>query len=319
MNSAHIKKIQKKILNQAVRDDFKLFLRRAFYEMHGKPMRWNWHHDVICDALVNSYSGDDRRLILNVPPRSLKSFICSVAFPAWVMGLNPRANVIGVSYAQDLASKFSRMQRTLMMSAWYRDVFPDANVNPKKAGEAEFELTKGGCRLATSTGGILTGRGADFIFVDDPIKPQDALSETIRNNANDWISNTLVTRLDDKQKGVIAMIMQRIHEEDPTGYLLEKGGWKHFSFPAIAVEDEVYKLSTGNSFIRKEGDLLHPDHETLDTLNRLKIDMGSMHFNAQYQQQPIPVEGNLIKTEWIRRYRTLPYESKRYVLSVDTG
>ncbi len=182
----------------------------------------------------------------------------------------------------------------LMMQPWYQEVFPNARINPKKAGEAEFEVIGGGFRLATSCGGVLTGRGADLIIIDDPIKPQDALSETMRTNANNWIDSTLMTRLDDKQRGIMVMIMQRLHEEDSTGHLLEKGGWIHRSFPSIALDDEHWQISSGQVYRRKAGELLHPVREPQQVLDDLRRDLGQMHFSAQYQQMPVPFDGNML-------------------------
>ena len=311
---------KRKALNWALREDFRVFLRKAFHDVHGVQLDWNWHHEVICDDLMAAHRGEKRRLIINVPPRSLKSFICSVAFPAWLMGRNPRMKIIGVSYAQDLASKFSREQRMLMMRPWYQEAFPDARINPKKAGEAEFELLGGGFRLATSTGGILTGRGADLIIIDDPIKPQDALSEVTRNNANNWVDSTLMTRLDDKQRGQMVLIMQRLHEEDTTGYLLEKGGWAHRSFPAIALDDERWELRDGGIYTRKAGELLHSAREPQQVLDELRRDLGQMNFSAQYQQMPIPFGGNILKKDWLQYYEGVaPLNKRRPVMSIDTA
>jgi predicted phage terminase large subunit-like protein len=312
--------VQRKALNIALRKDFTIFLRKAFLEAHGSPLRWNWHHEVICDDLMAQFHGKQRRIIINVPPRSLKSFICSVAFPAWLMGLNPRMKIIGVSYSQDLANKFSRDQRALMQSAWYQEVFPDARINPRKAGEAEFEIVGEGFRLATSCGGMLTGRGADLIIIDDPIKPQDAFSDALRKSSNDWIDNTLMSRLDDKQRGSMLLVMQRLHEEDATGHLLSKGGWLHRSFQAIAMDDEYWELSNGRYYTRLTGDVLHPQHEPKSVLDDLKRDLGTLNFSAQYQQHPIPVEGNIIRKEWFRYFTSLPQgEKMRCVLSLDTA
>jgi predicted phage terminase large subunit-like protein len=312
--------LKKKVFNHALREDFCVFLRKAFQDIHGVQLDWNWHHEVICDDLMAAYRGEERRLIINVPPRSLKSFICSIAFPAWLMGRNPRMKIIGVSYAQDLASKFSREQRMLMMQPWYQEVFPNARINPKKAGEAEFEVIGGGFRLATSCGGVLTGRGADLIIIDDPIKPQDALSETMRTNANNWIDSTLMTRLDDKQRGIMIMIMQRLHEEDSTGHLLEKGGWIHRSFPSIALDDEHWQISSGQVYRRKAGELLHPVREPQQVLDDLRRDLGQMHFSAQYQQMPVPFDGNMLNKGWFSYYvGVCPLQSQRFVMSVDTA
>ncbi len=307
-------------LYKLMSDNFEAFLVGAFKEMHGSEMKCNWHHDVICDSLKECYLGNEKRLIINVPPRSLKSFICNVAWPAWLMGRNPRIKIISISYAQELSGKFSRDQRQLMSSDWYQTIFPKTKLNPRKSGESEFETTSGGFRLATSTGGILTGRGADIIIIDDPIKPQDAYSETQRANCISWIENTLMTRLDNKQKGIMVMIMQRLHEEDPSGHFLEKGGWKHLNFPAIAEDDERWKLSNGKIYARKQGALLHPEHESVEILNNLKRDIGVMNYSAQYQQCPMPAEGNIIKDDWFRYYNKLPEVAyKEYVISIDSA
>jgi len=312
--------LKRRYLNELMRDDFRIFLKGAFYEMHGEEIIWNWHHDVICDALFDCHTGQEKRLIINVPPRSLKSFICNIAWPAWLMGKNPRIKIISISYAQELSGKFSRDQRQLMSSKWYKDIFPKTILSKKKASEGEFELTEGGFRLATSTGGILTGRGADVIIIDDPIKPDDAHSEVQRANSIRWIEGTLMTRLDNKQKGVMVMIMQRLHEEDPTGHFLEKGGWRHLCFPAIAEEDEIWRLSDKTVFRRKQGKVLHPAHEPRGALDNLKRDMGNMHFSSQYQQNPMPVEGNIVKQEWFHYYSKLPEDGySEYIISIDSA
>lgn len=315
--------LQRRALNQIMRGNFEAFLQGAFYEMHGSEIKWNWHHDVICDALFGCHMGEEKRLIINVPPRSLKSFICNIAWPAWLMGQNPRIKIISISYAQDLAGKFSRDQRQLMSSDFYKQIFPKTQINPKKCGETEFVTTAGGFRLATSTGGILTGRGADVIIIDDPIKPDDAYSQTQRGNCIRWIEGTLMTRLDDKDIGVMVMIMQRLHEEDPTGHFLEKGGWKHLSFPSIADGDEKWQLRNRKIFSRREGEILHPEHETESILNALKRDMGSLFFNSQYQQNPIPADGNIIKKEWFQYYedtKKIPeFCLPGCILSIDTA
>jgi predicted phage terminase large subunit-like protein len=311
--------LQRRQLHQIMRHAFKAFLIGAFKEMHGAEIKWNWHHDVICNALLHCHMGEHRRLIINVPPRSLKSFICNVAWPAWLMGNDPGIEIISVSYAQDLSNKFSRDQRSLMSSEFYQNIFPKTKLNPKKQGEGEFETTTGGFRLSTSTGGVLTGRGADIIIIDDPLKPQDALSEVARNNAIKWIESTLMTRLNDKQHGKMVMVMQRLHEEDPAGHLLEKGGWKHLSFAAIALQDELWELGESKTHARLKGILLHPEHEPAGVLAELKRDLGAMHFNAQYQQQPIPIEGNIIKEEHFR-YADRPHQHRgAHYISIDSA
>src|SRR5262249_26032397 len=161
---------------------------------------------------------------------------------------DPRERIIGASYAQDLSSKFSRDQRALMQSSWYQELF-QTRLNIRKSGEEEFETTKGGFRMATSVGGVLTGRGANFIILDDPIKPQDALSDTKRKTAHEWVDTTLFSRLDDKERGVIIVVMQRVHVDDTAAYLLKKGGWEVLTLPAISPEDKVYDLGNGHTHL----------------------------------------------------------------------
>ena len=139
----------------------------------------NWHIDVIAAKLTAVRDGKIRRLIINLPPRHLKSLMASIAFPAWCLGHDPSAQILCVSYAQDLADKLARDCRSIMMSPWYRRIFP-TRLAPHRQAVQEFLTTRQGYRLATSNGGVLTGRGADMILIDDPLKPEEALSDTQR-------------------------------------------------------------------------------------------------------------------------------------------
>ena len=169
----------------------------------------------------------------------------------------------------------------------------------------EFVTTKKGYRLSTSVGGVITGRGADFIIIDDPMKPEEALSETQRNGVNNWYDNTLYSRLNDKHNGCIIIIMQRLHEDDLVGHVLEQEGWEVVSFPAIAEQDEEHIVKTPLGickFQRKTGDVLHPERENLKTLEHLRRTLGEYNFVSQYQQTPVPLGGAMVKTEWLKYY-----------------
>jgi predicted phage terminase large subunit-like protein len=157
--------------------------------------------------------------------------------------------------------------------------------------------------LATSVGGTLTGRGGDVIIIDDPIKPQDAQSEAVRKKTTQWYENTLLSRLDDKVHGAIVLVMQRLHLDDLAGHLIEKGGFEHLCLPAIAERPEVIPLGYGRVHSRKVDDVLDPVREPLSALNKLRADMTPLAFSAQYQQRPIPLEGNIIKREWLRYFK----------------
>src|SRR3984893_17574441 len=167
-----------------------------------------------------------------------KSLAGSIALPAWWLGHDSTAQIIAVSYAQDLSDKFARDCRTIMQSSWYQSLFATRLSNERKA-VGEFVTTMGGSRLATSVSGVLTGRGADVIVIDDPLKPDEALSDARRATCNNWYDTVLLSRLNDKRAGCIILIMQRLHENDLVGHVLEQEAWEVISFPAIAEEDQV--------------------------------------------------------------------------------
>jgi predicted phage terminase large subunit-like protein len=204
----------------------------------------------------------------------------------------------------DLARQF----RAVIMSDWYRALFP--NVQLCKDTEEECATTEGGGRFVVPVGGSFTGRGADVIIIDDPIKAEDAQSEKLRRAVNEWYGTTLFSRLDDKERGAIILVMQRLHEDDLAGKLLREGSWTHLNLPAIAEEDEEIPIGPGVMHRRKKGEALHPAREPLSSLEKTKRQMGSIAFSAQYQQRPIPLEGNLIRREWIKRYETPPIRGK---------
>jgi len=255
-----------------LRSDFHAFMHRSFRELNPQVrFLQNWHNELIAAKLEACLRGRNKRLIFNVPPRSLKSHAAAVAFPAYVLGHKPSAQIICASYGQDLANKHSMDCRTLMTSAWYKELFP-TRLSPHKQSVQEFVTTRGGSRLATSVGGVLTGRGADLIIIDDPLKPDEALSETQRNAVNDWYDHTLYSRQNSKQDCVIVAVMQRLHENDLIGHVLEQEYWEHIRLPAIAEAEETHLIETslgtttvhrhiGNRFTPSAGPHRSPAHE----------------------------------------------------------
>jgi hypothetical protein len=203
----------------------------------------NWHIEIIADELNKCYRGETNRLIITVPPRSLKSHCASVAFPAWLLGRNPCTQIIAASYAQDLAAKHALDCRNVVTSDWFQRLF-QTRLSQQRQAIQEFVTTKNGWRLATSVGGVLTGRGSDFIIIDDPLKPDEALSETQRNTVNNWFDHTVYSRLNNKRKGCIILIMQRLHEDDLVGHVQTLEDWRVLNFPAIAEHDEHYTIQT---------------------------------------------------------------------------
>lgn len=172
---------------ELLRRDFCTFLRKAFPHIAGgSPLLWNWHLDAIAWELDRVLRGESRNLIVTLPPRNLKSITISIAWVAWMLGQDPTLNFVCVSYSGELAGKLARDCRSIMMSPWYRELFPRTMISNKRSATHDFETTAGGGRLATSPTGTLTGRGGDIIIIDDPIKPEEALSATTRQFVNDW-------------------------------------------------------------------------------------------------------------------------------------
>ena len=289
-----------------MRLDLMTFIERTFYELNPQAIfSRSPHIEVLATKLAACRQGKLRRLIVNLPPRSLKSIAVSVAFPAWVLGHDPTKQVICASYGQDLSDKHARDCRTLMMSDFYRRLFPQTRLSPEKQAVNDFMTTAQGFRMSTSVTGVLTGRGADIIILDDPLKPDDALSETKRNSSNDWYDNTLLSRLNSKETGIIIIVMQRVHQDDLVGHVLERGNWEVLSLPAIAEEDEEHLIENPlgrRGFRRKAGEALQPERESLETLKTIRQSLGTYHFSAQYQQNPVPIGGAIVKTEWLRYY-----------------
>ena len=307
-----------------LRKDFTGFIERSFYEINpGKNLMMAPYIDLIASRLEACRQGKIRRLVICVPPRYLKSHCVTVAFVAWLLGHNPATQIICASYAQPLASKHALECRTLMLSTFYRRLFR-TRLSPDKQAVDDFMTTRQGFRMATSVGGVLTGRGADYIVIDDPLKPEEALSETQRTNVNRWYDNTLLSRLNDKAHGCIIIVMQRLHQDDLVGHVLEQGVWDVLSLPAIAERDEEYLIESplcSYHYYRYVGEALHPERESLSELDVMRQTIGTYDFSAQYQQNPEPLGGAMVKKEWLRYYvpEERPARFERIVQSWDTA
>lgn len=288
-----------------LRNDLATFIARTFAHLDPQTIyAHNWHIDLLADRLTQVYQGKLRRLIITVPPRSLKSICASVGFPAWVLGRDPSKRIICASYGQELSNKLARDTAAVMSSEWYQRAFATRLASQRSAA-ADFETTQRGGRMATSVGGVLTGRGGDIVIIDDPVKPDEALSDAQRQGANDWFDNTLYTRLNDKRTGAIVIIMQRLHLDDLVGHVLEKEDWEVINLPVIAQEDEVWDYATflgPSQCARQAGELLHPGREPRHVLDALRTTLGEYTFSAQYLQSPVPLGGGIVKSEWLVSY-----------------
>lgn len=272
------------------RAHFPAFIRFAFRELHpGQDLIDGPHLDVLADHLVQVANGDITRLIINMPPRSLKSFSASVALPTWLLGRDPTKQIMSVAGTRELAADFETTTRSLMTTPRCQALFPHLKPGGRRG---DILLPQGGRRITGTVGNSLIGRGADVIVIDDPIAPAHVHDPARRNAVKKWFDSEVIQRLNDKKTGAVIVVMQRLHIDDLSGYLL--GGdqlqnhpkWVHLNMPAVAVEDERWDLSDGRAFVRKKRQVMASDIEGLRALYDRMMDIGAYNFGAQYQQKP---------------------------------
>jgi len=310
-----------KLLHAGLRSDFVTYLYRCFLHLNpGALFLPNWHIHAIAYQLERVRRGEITRLIINLPPRYLKSITVSVAFPAFLLGLSPSRRIITISYADELSAKHASDFRSVVHSRWYQRGFPSMRI--LRSTEGELLTTKRGFRKSTSVSGTLTGLGGDLVIIDDPQKPVDAQSDARRSSVNQWVTNTLMSRLDNKQTSAVIVVMQRVHMDDLSGYLTgSSDDWTVLSLPAIAEAEASIPIGPSKFHHRQIGEALHPTHESIETLRKLEQTLGPDVFAAQYQQSPVPAGGGMIKRTWLRYYDDAPANipGSRIIQSWDTA
>lgn len=272
-----------------------MFLRRRGYAWLKSP-----HHKIICDALTDVFEGRTNRLIINIPPRYSKTELAVVNFITWAMGKVPDAEFIHTSYSGRLAVNNSWHAREIVGHPAYQEIFP-TTIHKDSGAKDEWRTTAGGVMYATGAGGTITGYGAGkqrsgfggAIIIDDPHKPDEATSETMRANVIDWFQNTLESRKNSKETPIV-LIMQRLHENDLAGWLLAGGNgetWEHVCLPAI----------------QADGSALWPEKHSIEDLRRME-QASPYVFAGQYMQRPAPLEGGLFKPDQLKIIDALPAE-----------
>jgi len=437
----------------ALRRDLSVFTQKSFrYLEPGIQYMHNWHIDAIAEYLMACHTGEIKRLIVNIPPRYMKSLSISVAYPAWALGNDPSKRFLCASYSSTISKKLSIDCRNLCESRWFNAAFPSFKMRDDQNTKDKFMTTENGFRMATSITGSATGEGGnclhgstlvkttdgsiqisrlvedysdikvigfnhkdnehqecavvahrivesdqaaivrigngfsvtctpehrfftksrgyqeaqdlrldDWLFyegdfwaihsvelmnlgysekfydiqteptnnfyangilvhncliADDPLNPKQAGSDVERKRVNEWFDQTFTSRLNDKKNGVIIVVQQRLHPDDLTGHLLEKGGWEHLNIPAIAPERTIISYG-GFERVREENEVLHPAREDKEMLDRMRRDMGTHVFQSQYQQNPRGTEGAMVNLAWFPRYEKTNPETKSIVLSWD--
>jgi len=273
----------------------------------GTPYVPGWHISAICQHLEAITDFQISRLIINMPPRHGKSIIVSVMWPAWVWVNHPERRFIFASYSGQLSSRDATKMRTIVESDLYRELFrPTWQLRDDQNQKVKFENSLFGFRFSTSVGGTVTGEGADHVCADDPLNSIDSNSEIIRAEANEFCEKVLATRVNNAKKGSRVIIMQRLHEEDPTGHLLKTGKWDHLVLPArFEPKSEVVSKTTLNfkDPRTKDGELLWPERFDDEAIKSLE-QAGDSH--AQLQQSPKPKSGGIFKRDWWKLYDTAP-------------
>ncbi|RVQ65008.1 terminase [Croceicoccus ponticola] len=307
------------IWDAMTRLDFLTFVSRVMAELEpGTVYEENWHLEVIADRLLAVQDGANRRLIINMPPRAMKTITVSIAFAAWILGHDPTRRIMCVTYSNDVAKAQATQFVRIVRSGWYRRCFPECRpAVPNRT--LEWQTTKGGYRLATSIEGSVLGRGADYIILDDPNKGQEIFSKVARTRVTDAWDNTISTRLNHPKESAIICVMQRLHDEDLAGHLLEQENYELLSIPAIATQKETRDLGNGRSHVRRKGEFIQPTRMGKAELDRQKKIMGATAFSAQYQQQPVPDDGVVIRRAWLRYCDEYPEEFETTLVSWDTA
>ena len=288
-----------------MRRSLREFIRNSWGTIEpGRDFYDNWHIDAIADHLQAVVKGDIKRLIINIPPRHMKSISVAVALPAWTWTIQPEKKFLYASYAGSLSIRDSVKCRRLIDSRWYKEHFGgEFKLTTDQNQKQRFENDKTGQRIATSVDGALTGEGGDIIVIDDPHNVREAESSTVREGVLEWWDQAMQTRLNDPKTGAFIIIMQRVHETDLTGHILrnEYYDWDHLCLPARYEIGHPTPTRSRLGFTdprTKEGDLLWPERIDVKTLDSLEKSLGAYASAGQLQQRPMPKGGGILKAEW---------------------
>lgn len=259
-----------------------------------------WHIDAICEHLEAVLNGEIKNLLINIPPRHMKSLTVSVFFPTWAWIKKPSLRWLFSSYAASLSVRDSLKCRRLIQSPWYQDNWGDIyQLTGDQNLKQRFDNNKTGYRISTSVSGAATGEGGDIVVADDPHNVDDARSDTIRESTLVWWSETMSTRLNDPKTGAKIIVMQRVHERDLSGKVLEDGGYVHLCLPAEFEPNRKCITQIGWEDPRSsQGELLWPERFGPEEIEAKKKELGSYAYAGQFQQRPAPAGGGLFKREW---------------------
>lgn len=299
------------------------FVREGWHVLEPEtPLIWNWHIDAICLHLMAVSDGRIRRLLINIPPGHMKSLLVCVFWVAWMWLRRPSWRIMAGSYAEKLSLRDSVKCRDVMRSQWYQETFaPEWKFKPDLDTKGHFENTKSGFRIAMSVGGQGTGYRGDTVVFDDPLNVKEYPSDIELEGAIGWWDKRMSSRLNDMRVGARVGIMQRLHENDPSGHLIRRGGYDHLCLPTEFDPERRCKTSIGWEDPRKEaGELLFPVLFPVEVLAEARLDLGEYSFEGQHNQNPSPPGGGIWKKHWFRFwYRAVDGRPKRWSTTLEDG
>ena len=300
--------LQDALLTRRAEQSLRAYIEQAWPILEpSQPFMPNWHIDLLVEHLEAVTAGTSTRLLINIPPRYMKSLLVSVLWPTWEWIQRPGGRWVCVSYTELLATKHSIDRRTVLQSRWYQDRWGDrVTLSSDQNVKTEFQNTQRGVMIAAPVGGSITGKGGNRIVVDDPHNPTQAESDLQRDAALNFFSRTLSTRLDDKKRDAIVVVMQRLHERDLSAFCLDLD-FMHVCLPAEAECATTIRFPRSRRIIRREaGDLLWPARDGRLELDRQKRLLGSAAYAGQYQQRPAPAGGLIFEHDGWQFYDKLP-------------
>lgn len=309
------------LLQLLVKHDFASFSHMAIRLLLGSnaPTRLLWHVEAMSHVVERVHRGESRRVIVTVPPRHLKSTVMTVSHIAWRLGNNPRLKILLVSYSKELSEDLLGKVRALLAHPWYQGAFPGVGERLRINRADVVETRVGGKVTASSFSAGFTGMGADLIIVDDPLSAQAAFSERRRQRCNRTFDEGLRSRLNDPARGAIVVVMQRLHEEDLVGHLRAEGGWHELRLPLVAEEAQEVPLGAQRYETRIPGTTIDPPRMPLSVVQEISRSVGSLVYQAQYQQDPQPADGNLLRLGNLGTYVRRLSEYDEVVVAVDTA
>ena len=309
---------------------FEFFCREAWGQIDPTPLLWGQHLTEICKHLQAVEDGTIRRLVVNIPPGHAKSMLISVLYPAWLWLRKPSWRLMTASYDLKLAMRDAVKSRALFDGIWFQELLQDCSalglsqtfeMSDDQNLKSYYANSANGFRMVTSVSAGMVGHRGDILLIDDPLASNDAHSKLAREEVIAWKTQTMSSRFNDLATAREVLVMQRLHEDDLTGYLLSQGGWEHLCLPSEFEPERAFKTSISKDWRTQPGELLFPEKFPQAVLDEAKSGrgMGSLAYAGQHQQRPAPAKGGIIQREWLKTYEQLPGlpDQERWAMVVD--